>query len=159
MRKFLAFLWLSLLSCISFSFASNPAIVNQSYVTNWDNVTIYWTDVSDWWYVDVSIQDSDTQERIHIWTVDIRDQEFSYIRQGQAEQKILLEPDNWWDSVQVSIWANNWSKTNSKNSEPITRMVISSVPKTWPSGSLIWIIIATFMIFGGYIYIKKRAAI
>lgn len=158
MRKFLAILWLNLLGCISFSFASNPAIVNQSYVTNWDNVTIYWTDVSDWWYVDVSIQDPDTQEWIHIWTVDIKDQEFSYMRQWQSEQKILLEPDNWGDSIQVNIW-NGVSKSSTSNSEPITRTVISSVPKTWPSGSLIWIIVATLMIFGGYIYIKKRADI
>jgi hypothetical protein len=37
--------------------------------------------------------------------------------------------------------------------------VIAATPKTWPSGSLIWIIVATLAIFGGYIYIKKRADI
>jgi LPXTG-motif cell wall-anchored protein len=33
------------------------------------------------------------------------------------------------------------------------------VPKTGPSGSIIWIIIAALAIFGGYIYIRKRADI
>jgi hypothetical protein len=37
--------------------------------------------------------------------------------------------------------------------------VIPVVPKTWPAGSIIWIIIAALAIFGGYIYIKKRADI
>jgi hypothetical protein len=37
--------------------------------------------------------------------------------------------------------------------------VIAATPKTWPSGRLIWIIVATLAIFGGYIYIKKRADI
>ena len=41
----------------------------------------------------------------------------------------------------------------------VTRTVIPAVPKTGPNGNLIWIIIATLVIFGGYIYIKKRADI
>ena len=41
----------------------------------------------------------------------------------------------------------------------VTRTVIPAVPKTWPNGNLVWIILATLVIFGGYIYIKKRADI
>jgi LPXTG-motif cell wall-anchored protein len=37
--------------------------------------------------------------------------------------------------------------------------VIPVVPKTGPSISLIWLIIATLMIFGWYIYIKRKADI
>jgi hypothetical protein len=37
--------------------------------------------------------------------------------------------------------------------------VIPVVPKTWPSTSIIWIILATLAIFGGYIYIRKKADI
>ncbi len=45
------------------------------------------------------------------------------------------------------------------DNQNVTRTVISAVPKTWPSGNLVWIILATLAIFGGYIYIKKRADI
>lgn len=45
------------------------------------------------------------------------------------------------------------------DNQNVTRTVITTVPKTWPSGSLVWIILATLAIFGGYIYIKKRADI
>lgn len=159
MRKFLAFLWLSLFGSIWFSFAANTVITDQSYVVDWDNVTIYRNDVSDWWYLDISIQDPKSGEWIHIWTVNIKDQEFSYMREWKITQKILLTPDNWGDSVQMNIWVNNENKSKTKNSETITRTVITAVPKTGPSVNLVWIIVATFAIFGGYIYIKKRAAI
>ena len=45
------------------------------------------------------------------------------------------------------------------DNQNVTRTVISAVPKTWPSGNLVWIILATLAIFGGYIYIRKRADI
>ena len=47
----------------------------------------------------------------------------------------------------------------SNNNQNVTRTVIPAVPKTGPSGNLIWIILATLAIFGGYIYIRKRADI
>ena len=159
MRKFLAFLWLSLLSSVWISFAANPAIIDQSYTIHWDEVTIYRTDVSDWWYVDISVQDPDYGTWTNIWTVDIKNQQFSFIRDWDSAQKILLSPDNWGDSVQMNIWMDNENKNKTKNSETITRTVITAVPETWPSVSLVWVIVASFMIFGGYIYIKKRAAI
>ncbi len=159
MRKFLAFLCLSLLSSIWFSFASNTVITNTSYTTHWDNVTISRTNVSDWWYVDVSVRNSDLGVWTHIWTVDIKDQEFSYMREWNITQKVMLAPDNWWDNVQLSIWIDGGNLNKTKNSETITRTVITAVPETWPRGNLIWIIVATLLIFGGYIYIKKRAVI
>lgn len=45
------------------------------------------------------------------------------------------------------------------NNQDVTRTVIPVVPKTGPSGNIIWIILATLAIFGGYIYIRKRADI
>ena len=159
MRKFLAFLWLSLLSSIWFSFASNPVIIDPSYAIHWDNVTIYRTDASDWWYVDISVRNPGASDWIHIWTANIKDQEFTYLREWKTTQKVLLTPDNWGDSVQMSIWEDTWTKSKVKSSETITRTVITAVPKTWPSVSLIWVILATLAIFGGYIYIKKRAGI
>ena len=81
------------------------------------------------------------------------------MREWKITQKILLAPDNWGESVQMSIWVDNEKKSKTKSSETITRTVITAVPETGPSVSLVWIIIATFAIFGWYIYIKKRAAI
>ena len=158
MRRFLGFLWLSL-GFIWFSFASNPVITDQSYVVNWDNVTIYRTDVSDWWYLDISVRDSSSSDWAHIWTANIKDQKFTYIREWKVTQKVLLAPDNWGDSVQMNIWADNGNTKKTKNSETITRTVITAVPETWPRWNLVWIIVATLAIFGGYIYIKKRAVI
>ena len=51
--------------------------------------------------------------------------------------------------------ADNQASSN----QNVTRTVITAVPKTWPSGNLVWIVLATLAIFGGYIYIKKRADI
>lgn len=45
------------------------------------------------------------------------------------------------------------------NKTNITRTVITAVPQTGPKTNIVWIIIATLAIFGGYIYIKKRADI
>lgn len=78
---------------------------------------------------------------------------FVYTKQREWDQKIWMIPDNWWDEVQFTI---EWAIAQNPS---VTRTVIPAVPKTWPSGNVIWIIIATFVIFGGYIYIKKRADI
>jgi hypothetical protein len=136
-----------------FSFAANPSILNYSYETVWNDVKIYWVDNSNWWNVDISVQNPTTQDRLHFGTAKISDQMFVYTKQREWDQKIWMIPDNWWDEVQFTI---EWAITQNPS---VTRTVIPAVPKTWPSGNVIWIIIATFVIFGGYIYIKKRADI
>ena len=122
-------------------------------------MTIYRTNASEWWYVDVSVRNSDFGAWTHIWTVDIKDQQFSYMREWNIAQKIMLAPDNWGDSVQINVWVDEWNSKKTQNSETITRTVITAVPNTWPRGNLVWIIVATLVIFGGYVYIKKRADI
>ena len=68
-----------------------------------------------------------------------------------------------WDNNDYTIsdshYAGYNNKSDTEDKRGITRTVIPVVPKTGPNGNLIWIIIATFVIFGGYIYIKKRADI
>ena len=136
-----------------FSFAANPSILNYSYETVWNDVKIYWVDNSNWWNVDISVQNPTTQDRLHFGTAKISDQMFVYTKQREWDQKIWMIPDNWWDEVQFTI---EWAIAQNPS---VTRTVIPAVPKTWPRGNVIWIIIATFVIFGGYIYIKKRADI
>ena len=58
--------------------------------------------------------------------------------------------DSHYVSDDTSITEDKWA---------ITRTVIPVVPKTWPSINIIWIILATLVVFGGYIYIKKKADI
>ena len=84
------------------------------------------------------------------------DQVFVYPKQREWEQKIWMIPGDGWDEVTFTI---EWETSETIISPTATRTVIPAVPKTWPSGNIIWIIIATFVIFGGYIYIKKRADI
>ena len=136
-----------------FSFAANPSILNYSYEIDWDDVKIYWTDNSNWWTVDINVQDPTTQDWMHFGTVKMSEQVFVYPKQREWEQKIWMIPGDWWDEVQFTI---DWIATPNPNAN---RTVIPAVPKTGPSGNVIWIIIATFVIFGGYIYIKKRADI
>ena len=60
----------------------------------------------------------------------------------------------------TTVSDEHFSTDNQTSSnQNVTRTVITAVPKTWPSGNFVWIIIATLVIFGGYIYIKKRADI
>ena len=93
------------------------------------------------------------------------DQTFTYTKQWDWEQKIRMIPWDGWDEIRFNIgWKNSSSANTDEDSSnweksEVTRTVISAVPKTWPNGSLIWIIIATLAIFGGYIYIRKRADI
>lgn len=150
-----------------FSFA-DTSILNLSYTTNWDNVTINRTDNSDWWYVDINLQDPYTNDWLHFGEVKISDQTFTYTKQWDWDQKIWMIPWDGWDEIKFSIkWdkspsttADKVKKESSKWEEAgVTRTVITAVPKTWPSGSLIWIVLATLAIFGGYIYIRKRADI
>ena len=141
---FTAFIW--------FSFAA-PTVLNHSYSVDWNQVMIFWTNNSDWWRVEINVQDPTTQKWMHFGSAKISDQVFTYTKQRDWDQKIWLIPDDGWDEIQFSI---QW--TTSTNSWA-TRTVIPAVPKTWPSGSLIWIILATIAVFGGYIYIKRRADI
>ena len=105
------------------------------------------------------------------------DQEFTYTKQWNWDQDVQIirwdEPDERYEftiSDGKTAWAINMedmkdfsnSKSENKateNNTDTTRTVIPVVPKTWPSGSLILIILATLAIFGGYVYIRKRADI
>ena len=93
------------------------------------------------------------------------DQTFTYTKQWEWEQKVRIIPWDWWDEIRFTIpWSKSASVENTESTQQeekatVNRTVIQAVPKTGPSGSLIWIILATFAIFGGYIYIKKRADI
>ena len=149
------FIFLSAICSISlwFSFAAHPSIINHSYEIAWNDVKIYWTDVSGWWTVDINVQNPETQDWLHFGTVKMSDQVFVYPKQREWEQKIWMIPGDGWEEVQFTI---EWAIVPNPNAN---RTVIPAVPKTGPSGNIIWIIIATFVIFGGYIYIKKRADI
>jgi len=71
-----------------------------------------------------------------------------------------LDPSfNWDNTDSTTHYAANDNETSTENKSEITRTVITAVPKTGPSINIIWIILATLAIFGGYIYIKKRADI
>ena len=93
------------------------------------------------------------------------DQKFVYTKQREWDQNIRMIPWDGWDEVKFTIGGGKNSgkevkkEDTKKDNSEITRTVIPVVPKTWPNGSLIWIILATLAIFGGYIYIKKRADI
>ena len=103
------------------------------------------------------------------------DQTFTYPKQWDWDQKVRMIPWDGWDVIEFTIdgkkasWTvevKNANLDENKAAAPAeaanpdaTRTVIPVVPKTWPSGTLIWIILAALAIFGGYIYIKKRADI
>lgn len=106
--------------------------------------------------MDINVQNPTTQDWLHFWTVKISDETFSYTKQREWEQKIWMIPGDWWDEIKFTIESD---VTEAAAASTVTRTVIPAVPKTGPSGNVIWIIIATFVIFGGYIYIKKRADI
>ena len=149
MKRLFVFFSAILSVFIWFSFATNT-VLNHSYTIENDNVNIYWTNNSNWWNVDISVRNPDVNDWLLLGTAKISDQSFTYTKQWNWEQKILLVPDDWGDSIQFTISAG-WSTRS--------RTVISAVPRTWPSFSLVWVILATLVIFGGYIYIKKRADI
>ena len=120
-----------------------------------------------WWYMDINLQDPKTNDRLHFGEVKMSDQSFTYTKQWEWDQKVWIIPWDGWDQIKFTIPSdkpvanNNTSdnKTIQNNENKPTRTVITEVPKTGPSGSLIGVILATFIIFGGYIYIKKRADI
>lgn len=159
MRKLFIFLSIIFSISIWFSFAA-PSILNLSHTVNWEDVTINRTDNSDWWYIDINLQDPETNDRLHFWEVKISDQTFTYTKQREWDQKVWMIPWDGWDEIRFII---KWNKTSSVSTNEeesgVTRTVIPVVPKTGPSGNLLWIIIATLAIFGGYIYIRKRADI
>ena len=172
---FSAFIWISF---------ATPSISNPSYTINWNDVKIYRTDNSNWWYLDINLQNPETSDWLHFGEVKISDQEFTYTKQWEWDQNIRIIPWDWGDEVRFTV--SDGTSTNITSSNVTTsndevhgaaqesisndttqdntqktanRTVIPVVPKTGPSGSLIWIILATLAIFGGYIYIKKKADI
>ena len=153
MKRFSIFLSAIFSAFIWFSFAANPSILNHSYVVEWNDVKIFWTNNSNGWNVDINLFNPNTQDWLHFGTVKISDQVFTYTKQWDWEQKIWMIPDDGWEEVQFTIqWAT-------KATENATRTVIPAVPKTWPDGNIVGLIVATILVFGWYIYIKRRADI
>ena len=70
-----------------------------------------------------------------------------------------LDSSYYTDSNNTSYTTLSGEHSAAADNQNVTRTVITAVPKTGPSGNLVWIILATLAIFGGYIYIKKRADI
>ena len=119
--------------------------------------------------MDINLKDPKTNDWLHFGEVKMSDQVFTYTKQWEWDQYIRIIPWDGWDEIKFKIESDRLAATvdnektsnNEKTSDgnKTSRTVITAVPKTWPSGSLIWIIVATLAIFGGYIYIKKRADI
>ena len=114
--------------------------------------------------MDVNLKDPKTNDRLHFGEVKMSDQVFTYTKQWEWDQNVRIIPWDGWNQIRFTIpagWTSQISNSqnNKENDSKPTRTVISAVPKTWPSFSLIWIALATLAIFGGYIYIKKRADI
>ena len=151
MKKLAIFLSAIFSVFIGFSFAA-PTVLNHSYTVDGDDVRIFWTDNSNWWYVDINVQNPNTNDWLHFGTAKISDQVFTYTKQRDWDQKIWLIPGDGGDEIYFTV---PWDP----NAPTVTRTVIPAVPTTGPSVGVIWIILATLAIFGGYIYIKKRAAI
>jgi len=162
---------------IWFTFAE-LSILTPSYTVNWDNVKLYWTDVSNWWYVSIDVSDSSTNGWRHMGEIEMSQQEFEYKKPGNWDQKIRMYRWDKEDEIYqftIKDGKTNWSvnredmenlnqksgTTETKAAEDTTanRTVIPVVPKTGPSGTLIGIILAALAIFGGYIYIRKKADI
>lgn len=147
-----------------FSFAVS-SISNLSYSADENDVKIYRTDNSNWWYMDINLQDPETNNWLHFWTVKFDKESFTYTKQWEWDQKVWLIPWDGWNDIKFTIPSNSSSientnkKISEKNGTKATRTVIAAVPKTWPSGNIVWIILATFIIFGWYIYIRKKADI
>jgi len=171
MKKLLISLSAILAVFIWFSFAA-PSILSPSYTVNWNDVKIYWTDNSKWGYLGINLQDPKTNTWLHFGEVKISDQVFTYTKQWAGDQHIQMITDDGWDIITFTIpdgssraseIVNETNKQETKapatDESATNRTVIPVVPKTWPAGSIIWIIIAALAIFGGYIYIKKRADI
>lgn len=120
--------------------------------------------------MDINLQDPKTKDWLHFGEVKMSDQVFTYTKQWDWAQKVWIIPWDGWDQIRFTI-GSDWTystddaddesnnETANENEDKPTRTVIAATPKTWPSGSLIWIIVATLAIFGWYIYIKKRADI
>ncbi len=170
MKKLSVFLSVFFGLFIWFSFAA-PTVLNPTYSIDGNDVRIHWTDNSDWWYVDINLQNPNTKDWLHFWTTKISDQVFTYTKQWDGDQNIWIIPGDWWDQYYLCVSpsgapceATTSSESENTQSEDtaawaVTRTVIPVVPKTWPSTSIIWIILATLAIFGGYIYIRKKADI
>lgn len=116
--------------------------------------------------MDINVQDPKTNDWLHFGEAKISDQVFVYTKQWDWDQNIWIIPGDGSDDIKFTIQStssttNNAVITETKKDDKATlnRTVIPVVPKTGPSGSLIWIILATLAIFGGYIYIKKKADI
>lgn len=140
--------------------ASNLSILNHSYSVDWNQISIFWEDGSNGWNVDINVFNTDLQTWINLWTVSISDQHYIYTKQWDWDQQIWLIPDDGWDGVQFTIALDNSGHGSAAyTSEDVVRTVIPVTPKTWPSWHLIWIVIATFVVFGGYIFIKKQASL
>lgn len=164
MKKLFIFLSLIFSSFTWFSLAIST-VLNPSYSTNWDNTKIYRTDNSDRWNINIKIQNPETKDEIEFGPIKISDQAFTYTNQRDWNQEIQIIPDDWWNKINFTITSDSDSKSIISNeyleeSRPrITRTVIPVVPRTGPSMNMIWCIIASLVIFCGYIYIKKRADI
>lgn len=163
MKKLSVFLLAIFSVFIWISFATS-SVINPSYTVNWDDVKIFWTDNSNGWYMDINVQDPKTNDWLHFGEAKISDQVFVYTKQWDWDQNIWIIPGDGSDDIKFTVQSTSSStqtvnKAENDNKAAANRTVIPAVPKTGPSGSLIWIILAALAIFGGYIYIRKKADI
>lgn len=129
---------------------------------DWDSVIVTRINWAAEGSVDITVQNPVTNDTLHLDTVDASSEFFSFPVFGEWNHNITLTPDNWWEIVNLNVyyWQNAQENQNTQEQEKHEiRNVIPATPKTWPSGNIIWIIIASLIIFGGYIFIKKQASL
>jgi len=160
MKKFSIFLSVIFSAFIWFSFAA-PTVLNPSFEDHWNDVKVYWTNNSDGWYVDINVKDPKTNDWLHFGEVKISDEVFTYTKQREWNQEIQLVPGDGWDiqCLNCNLSASTTEQEAPKEEAAVTRTVIPAVPKTGPDGGVIAIILAALVIFGWYIYIKRKADI
>ena len=94
-----------------FSFAVS-SISNLSYSADENDVKIYRTDNSNWWYMDINLQDPETNNWLHFWTVKFDKESFTYTKQWEWDQKVWLIPWDGWNDIKFTIPSNSSSIEN-----------------------------------------------
>jgi len=119
--------------------------------------------------MDINLKNPATNDWLHFAEVKVSDESFTYTKQREWDQEFQIVLSDWStpreyliSSEKGLVEVTNGSVSNENNEwnwSNATRTVIPAVPKTGPSVGLVWIILATLAIFGGYIYIKRKADI
>ena len=118
---------------------------NISHVINWNEITLTWTSIPGD-TVEVAILDPEDKIYRSLGTAKMSDEKFKYTMQWDGEQNFMLT-----NGICKEVFYKADGKASPTPVEPKTIVPAA----TWPAENVLYILIATAVLYGSYVLLRK----